>query len=104
MRDLTYSHFVLVTNASISPRSARETAQAFSTSGKQFVLIDEYPLWTLLERHGMTGQLPKRLPLKPTDLVVETQVERSLQDEAIALDIDLMNSRNYSGRSTTGNR
>ncbi len=38
----------------------------------------------------MTGQLPKRLPLKPTDLVVETQVERSLQDEAIALDIDLM--------------
>lgn len=95
VRDQAYSHFVLVTNGSISPRSARETAEAFSTSGKQFVLIDEYPLWTLLERHGMTDQLPKRPRLKPTDLVVETQVQRSVQDEAIALDIDLM-IRNYS--------
>jgi len=95
VRELPYSHFVLVTNASISPRSAREAAEAFSTSGKQFVLIDEYPLWTLLESHGVIDQLPKRLPLKPTDLVVETQVERSVHDEAIVLDIDLM-IRNYS--------
>jgi hypothetical protein len=95
VRELAYSHFVLVTNASISPRSAREVSEAFMAAGKQFVLIDEYPLWVLLKSHGVTDRLPERLPLKPTDLVVETQVERVVQDEAIALDIDLM-LRNYS--------
>jgi hypothetical protein len=95
VRELAYSHFVLVTNASISPRSAREVSEAFSAEGKQFVLIDEYPLWVLLDSYGVTGQLPKRLPLKPTDLVVETQVERVVQDEAILLDVDLV-LRNYS--------
>jgi hypothetical protein len=90
-----YSHFVLVTNASISPRSAREISESFSAAGKQLVLIDEYLLWILLESHGMTGQLPERPPLKPTDLVVETQVQRMVQGEAIALDVDLM-LRNYS--------
>jgi hypothetical protein len=95
VRQLAYSHFVLVTNASISPRSAREVSEAFSAAGKQFILVDEYPLWVLLESHGVTGRLPERLPLKPTDLVVETQVERIVQGEAIALGIDLM-LRNYS--------
>lgn len=95
VRELNYSHFVLVTNASISPRSAREVSEAFSAAGKQFVLIDEYPLWTMLESHGVTDRLPKRMQLNPTDLVVETQVERMVQGEAIALDIDLM-LRNYS--------
>jgi hypothetical protein len=95
VRELVYSHFVLVTNASISPRSAREISESFSAAGKQFILIDEYPLWVLLSSHGVTGQLPERQPLKPTDLVIETQVERIVQDEAIALDIDLM-LRNYS--------
>jgi hypothetical protein len=95
VKGLTYSHFVLVTNASISPRSAREISESFTSIGKQFVLIDEYPLWTLLKSHGATSRLPERLELKPTDLVVETQVERIEQDEAIVLDIDLM-LRNYS--------
>ena len=95
VRELAYSHFVLITNVSISPRSAREVSEAFTAAGKQFILIDEYPLWVLLESHGVTGQLPARLPLKPTDFVVETQVERIVQDEAIALDVDLM-LRNYS--------
>jgi len=95
VRQLEYSHFVLVTNASISPRSAREMSESFSAAGKQFVLIDEYLLWALLDSHGVTGELPERPPLKPTDLVVETQVERTVQGEAIALDIDLM-LRNYS--------
>jgi hypothetical protein len=95
VRDLAYSHFVLVTNASISPRSAREISESFSAAGKQFVLIDEYLLWILLERHGVTAHLPERPLLKPTDLVVETQVERIVQGEAIALDVDLM-LRNYS--------
>jgi hypothetical protein len=95
VRELDYSHFVLVTNASISPRSAREASEAFSAAGKQFVLIDEYPLWALLESHGVAGQLPERPPLKPSPLVVETQVERIVQDEAIVLDVDLM-LRNYS--------
>src|SRR5918998_885256 len=39
VRELAYSHFVLVTNVSISPRSAREVSEAFSAAGKQFVLI-----------------------------------------------------------------
>ncbi len=95
VRKLDYSHFVLVTNASISPRAARETAECFSAAGKQFVLIDEYPLWLLLESYGLTRRLPQRLVLQPTDLVVETQVERTVQREAITLDIDLM-LRNYS--------
>lgn len=95
LRQLDYSHFVLVTNASISPRSAREVSESFSAAGKQFVLIDEYLLWTLLEKHGVTGRLPERQMLTPTDLVVETQVKRSLQDEAVILDLDLM-LRNYS--------
>jgi len=95
VRELTYSHFVLVTNASISPRSAREVSEVFSAEGKQFILIDEYPLWVLLKSHGATDQLPKRLPLEPSDLVVETQVERAVQDEAIDLDVDFM-LRNYS--------
>lgn len=95
VRELNYSHFVLVTNASISPRSAREVSEVFSAAGKQFVLIDEYQLWLLLEGHGVAGQLPERLPLKPTDLVVEAQVERVVQDEAVVLDVDLM-LRNYS--------
>ena len=95
LRELAYSHFVLVTNGSISPRSARETAEAFSAAGKQFVLIDEYPLWALLNSHGVAARLPDRQPLNPTNLVVEAQVERLVQDEAIILDIDLM-LRNYS--------
>jgi hypothetical protein len=95
VRELAYSHFVLVTNASISPRSAREVSEAFSAAGKQFVLIDEYPLWVLLNSYGVTSRLPERLRLEPTDLVVETQVERTVQGEAIALDVDLM-IRNYS--------
>jgi hypothetical protein len=95
VRELAYSHFVLVTNASISPRSAREVSEAFSAAGKQFILIDEYPLWVLLKSHGVTDKLPERLPLEATDFVVETQVERMVQGEAIALDIDLM-LRNYS--------
>jgi len=95
LRELAYSHFVLVTNGSISPRSARETAEAFSAAGKQFVLIDEYPLWVLLNSHGVAARLPERQPLNPTNLVVEAQVERFVQDEAIILDIDLM-LRNYS--------
>jgi hypothetical protein len=95
VRQFEYSHFVLVTNASIAPRSAREISETFSAAGKQFVLIDEYPLWALLESHGITSQLPERMPLKPSDLVVETQVERTVQGEAIVLDIDLM-LRNYS--------
>src|SRR5205807_1231249 len=49
VRGEAYSHFVLVTNASISPRSAREISECFSIAGKQFVLIDEYLLWTLLK-------------------------------------------------------
>jgi hypothetical protein len=95
VRQLDYSHFVLVTNASISPRSAREISESFSAAGKQFVLIDEYLLWALLESHGATGRLPTRPSLTPTDLVVETQVERMVQDEAVTFDIDLM-LRNYS--------
>lgn len=95
MHQLAYSHFVLVTNASISPRSAREVSESFSAAGKQFVLIDEFLLWVLLENHGVTSQLPERRPLKPTNLVVETQVERTVQGEAIVLDVDLM-LRNYS--------
>jgi hypothetical protein len=95
IRDLAYSHFVLITNTSISPRSAREVSESFSAAGKQFVLIDEYPLWVLLEAHGLTGHLPERLPLKPTDLVVETQVKRMVNGDAITLDLDLM-LRNYS--------
>lgn len=95
VRQLEYSHFVLMTNASISPRSAREMSESFVAAGKQFVLIDEYPLWTLLEGHGVTGRLPERPPLKPTDFVVETQVERLVEGDAIVFDIDLM-LRNYS--------
>jgi len=95
VRQLAYSHFVLVTNASISPRSAREVSESFLAAGKQFVLIDEYPLWVFLDNHGVTGRLPERLQLKPTDFVVETQVDRLVQGEAITLDIDLM-LRNYS--------
>jgi hypothetical protein len=95
VRQLDYSHFVLVTNASISPRAARESSEAFSAAGKQFILIDEYPLWALLERHGVTGHLPERPSLKLTNLVVESQVERIAQGEVIALDVDLM-IRNYS--------
>jgi hypothetical protein len=95
VRDLSYSHFVLMTNASISPKSARQVSESFSGAGKQFILIDEYLLWVLLERNGVTAQLPSRLPLKPTDLVVETQVERTVEGEAVVLEIDLM-IRNYS--------
>ncbi|MEK6281722.1 MAG: ATP-binding protein [Acidobacteriota bacterium] len=95
VRELAYSHFVLVTNGSISPRSAREASESFSAAGKQFVLIDEYPLWVLLNNHGVTDRLPERRPLKPTELVVEAQIERTAHDEEIALDIDLM-LRNYS--------
>jgi hypothetical protein len=95
IRELAYSHFVLVTNASISPRSARETSDAFSAAGKQFVLIDEYPLWRLLDSHGVANRLPDRLHLTPTSLVVETQVERTLDTESIVIDVDLV-LRNYS--------
>jgi|GEM_PF-3946081 len=95
IRDLAYSHFVLVTNASISPRSAREVSETFSAVGKQFVLIDEYPLWLLLDSYGVTARLPQRLSLRPTNLVVETQVERMVDGDAISLDVDLM-LRNYS--------
>lgn len=95
VRQLAYSHFVLVTNASISPRSAREVSETFSAAGRQFVLVDEYPLWLLLESYGVTAQLPERLTLKPTNLVVETQVERTIEGDAICLDVDLM-LRNYS--------
>src|SRR5882724_4231767 len=95
VRELAYSHFVLVTNGSISPRSAREASESFSAAGKQFVLIDEYPLWVLLNKHGVTDSLPERQSLRPTDLVVEAQIERTAQDEEIGLDIDLM-LRNYS--------
>jgi hypothetical protein len=95
VREVNYTHFVLVTNASISPRAARETSESFSAAGKQFVLIDEYPLWVLLESHCATSHLPARMPMNPTDLVVETQVERTVEGEVVALDIDLM-LRNYS--------
>jgi hypothetical protein len=95
VRELAYSHFVLVTNGSISPRSAREASESFSSAGKQFVLIDEYPLWVLLNQHGVINRLPERQPLEPTELVVEAQIERIAQNEEIALDIDLM-LRNYS--------
>jgi hypothetical protein len=95
LRRLDYSHFVLVTNASISPRSALEVSESFSAAGKQFVLIDEYLLWTLLKKHGITCRLPDRPALTPTDLVIETQVKRTVQDESIILDLDLM-LRNYS--------
>jgi hypothetical protein len=70
-------------------------SESFSAAGKQFVLVDEYLLWTLLEKHCVTGRLPQRPALTPTDLVVETQVKRTVQDQAIILDLDLM-IRNYS--------
>jgi hypothetical protein len=95
VRELDYSHFVLVTNGSISPRSARETAESYSAAGKQFLLIDEYLLWMLLNKHGVTARLPARQVLSPSKLVVEAQVDRILQADAITLDIDLM-LRNYS--------
>lgn len=95
IRQLDYSHFVLLTNASISPRSARELSDSFSAAGKQFVLVDEYLLWTLLKKHGVTDRLPERPALTPTDLVIETQVERTLEDDVIVFDLDLM-LRNYS--------
>ncbi len=106
LRGLDYSHFVLVTNASISPRTAREVSQSFSAAGKQFVLIDEYLLWTLLDKHGLAGRLPERSELTPTELVIETQVKRTVQDEAVIIDLDLM-LRNYSNmprRVTVENR
>jgi hypothetical protein len=106
LREVDYSHFVLVTNASISPRSAREVSESFAAAGKQFVLVDEYLLWTLLEKHGVAGRLPARPARTPSDLVVETQVKRTVHEETIILELDLM-LRNYSNgprRITIENR
>lgn len=95
LRHVDYTHFVLLTNASISPRSAREVSESFSAVGKQFLLVDEYLLWNLIQKHEAACRLPPRPELVPSELVVETQVQRADQDDAIVLDIDLM-LRNYS--------
>ena len=96
-----FDYFVLVTNATITPRAARQTSDLLAQSGVEFVVIDEARLFGFLSAtklgHRLIAATTRPLLESRSEFVVEAQINKSQTNDEINLVVDLW-LRNYTDR------